>query len=91
MSQSPRPGPPALATTSEAGPYNDNSSLSSKALYMKKARLSNLRIFKDIHNNVYYELKVTEKERFWKFLEHYQHQWKHQRIPSTQGHCFCLL
>jgi hypothetical protein len=65
-----RPGPPALATTSEAGPYSDSSLLSSKALYMKKAHLPSVRIFKNIHNNVYDALEATWKVGFWKYLEH---------------------
>lgn len=60
----------ALATTSEAGPYSDSSLLSSKALYMKKAHLPSVRIFKNIHNNVYDALEATRKEGFWKYLEH---------------------
>lgn len=56
-----RPGPPALPwpPISEAAPYSDSSSLSSKAFRMKKAHLTNMRIFKNIHNNLYYVLKAT--------------------------------
>lgn len=65
MAQPLRPGPPALPwpPISEAAPYSDSSSLSSKAFRMKKAHLTNMRIFKNIHNNLYYVAEGNLKGR----------------------------